>query len=145
MVLSLFVQFLNKVIPFTILVPKVDAVFAKVNWEVGAESTIIFKEEELCCPLLLFTFKLAEVKEVGALYVTTWGPMPEADIGLAPVPKFQVYVAPANVELDVLTNVTDWPAQIDTVSLELTGRVIKEDIGVWENKLTLIMLKKMSK
>ena len=58
--------------------------------EIGDKFTTTFKDELLCCPLLLLTFKLAVVDEIGLLYVTVWGPIPLAVAGIAPTPKFQV-------------------------------------------------------
>ena len=61
--------------------------------------------------------------------------MPLAVAGIAPNPKFQVYVEPESVLDEVFTNVTACPTQTVTVPLELAGSVIKEAVGVWENKL----------
>ena len=56
--------------PFVVLVPKLEAVFSKVKLEIGDKFTTTVKDELLCCPLLLLTFKLAVVDEIGLLYET---------------------------------------------------------------------------
>ena len=48
------------------------------------------------------------------LYVTVWGPMPVIVAGVAPDPKFQLYVVPPVVPVDVLVNVTEEPTHIDS-------------------------------
>jgi hypothetical protein len=47
------------------------------------------------------------------LYVTVWGPIPKIVAGVAPDPKFQLYIVPPVVPVDVLVNVTEEPTHID--------------------------------
>ncbi len=47
------------------------------------------------------------------LYVTVWGPIPVIVAGVAPDPKFQLYVVLPVVPVDVLVNVTEEPTHMD--------------------------------
>jgi hypothetical protein len=47
------------------------------------------------------------------LYVTVWGPIPVIVAGVAPDPKFQLYVVLPESPVDVFVKVTEEPTQID--------------------------------
>ena len=48
------------------------------------------------------------------LYVTVWGPMPVIVAGVAPDPKFQLYVVLPVVPVEVLVNVTEEPIHMES-------------------------------
>jgi hypothetical protein len=104
-------QFLNMVCPFCVVVPYPPPVDANVNAALGSAFTSIVRVKTLAAvPLLLLTVSVTVV--VGAvtvLYVTVCGPAPTAVAGVAPNPKFQEYVVPATVEVEVLAKVMVLP------------------------------------
>ena len=64
--------------------------------------------------------------------------------GIAPKPKFQLYVVPATVEVDEFTKLMVLPWQIVTVPETAGGEVEKLGTGAWEKAKLVSKLKKIA-
>jgi hypothetical protein len=100
---------LNKVIPFTVVVPKLIPVLARTRLETGEALTTIVRLKVFDCPFGFVTVRETVVAAVGTLYCTVCGPTKLEETGVAPVPNVQLYVAPGKTFAEELVKVINCP------------------------------------